>query len=99
MKTIRILLIEDNPDDAELIHITLEEEGWNLEWKVVNNQSALQEALNPLGVAVVMEAQHMCMMIRGVQKQNSKAITSAVLGLFREDPSTKAEWMSLLQTS
>ncbi|HIE30457.1 TPA: GTP cyclohydrolase I FolE [Candidatus Poribacteria bacterium] len=61
--------------------------------------SALNEALDPLGVAVVMEAQHMCMMIRGVQKQNSKAITSAVLGVFRDDPSTKAEWMSLLQIS
>jgi GTP cyclohydrolase I len=61
--------------------------------------SALNEALDPLGVAVVMEAQHMCMMIRGVQKQNSKAITSAVLGVFRDDSSTKAEWMSLLQIS
>jgi GTP cyclohydrolase I len=61
--------------------------------------SALNEALEPLGVAVVMEAQHMCMMIRGVQKQNSKAITSSVLGIFRDDPSTKAEWMSLLQIS
>jgi len=60
---------------------------------------ALNEALEPLGIAVVMEAQHMCMMIRGVQKQNSRAITSAVLGVFRDDPSTKAEWMSLLQIS
>jgi GTP cyclohydrolase I len=60
---------------------------------------ALNEALKPLGVAVVMEAQHMCMMIRGVQKQNSKAITSSVLGVFRDDSSTKAEWMSLLQIS
>ena len=60
---------------------------------------ALNEALDPLGIAVVMEAQHMCMMIRGVQKQNSRAITSAVLGVFRDDPSTKAEWMSLLQIS
>jgi len=61
--------------------------------------SELNEALNPLGTAVVIEAQHMCMMIRGVQKQSSKAITSAVLGVFRDDPSTKAEWMSLLQVS
>lgn len=60
---------------------------------------ALQDVLKPLGVAVVMEAQHMCMMIRGVQKQNSRAITSSVLGVFRDDPSTKAEWMSLLQIS
>jgi len=60
---------------------------------------ALNEALEPLGIAVVMEAQHMCMMIRGVQKQNSKAITSSVLGVFRDDSSTKAEWMSLLQIS
>jgi len=60
---------------------------------------ALQEALDPLGVGVIMEAQHMCMMIRGVQKQNSKIVTSRVLGLFREDPSTKAEWLSFLNIS
>ena len=60
---------------------------------------ALQEALDPLGVGVIMEAQHMCMMIRGVQKQNSKIVTSRVLGLFRDDPSTKAEWLSFLNIS
>jgi len=60
---------------------------------------ALQDALDPLGVGVIMEAQHMCMMIRGVQKQNSKIITSRVLGLFRDDPSTKAEWISFLNIS
>jgi len=60
---------------------------------------ALQEILNPLGVAVVMEAQHLCMMIRGVQKQNAKAITSSLLGVFRDKPETRAEFMSLLGIS
>lgn len=61
--------------------------------------NALQDILNPLGVAVVMEAQHLCMMIRGVQKQNAKAITSSLLGVFREKPETRAEFMSLLEIS
>jgi len=59
--------------------------------------NALQEALNPLGVGVVMEAQHLCMMIRGVEKQNSKMLTSDVLGTFRTDPRTREEFMKLLQ--
>lgn len=58
---------------------------------------AMQEVLNPLGVGVVMEARHLCMMIRGVEKQNSKLVTSAVLGLFRSDPRTRDEFMRLLK--
>ena len=58
---------------------------------------AIEEAIEPRGVAVVMEARHMCMMIRGVEKQNSKMVTSAVLGAFREDRATRAEFMSLLR--
>ena len=58
--------------------------------------NALQDILEPLGVAVVMEAQHLCMMIRGVQKQNAKAVTSSLLGVFRDKPETRAEFMSLL---
>jgi len=57
---------------------------------------ALEHALQPKGVAVVMEARHMCMMIRGVQKQNSKVITSSVLGVFRDDRATRDEFMELL---
>jgi GTP cyclohydrolase I len=56
----------------------------------------LQEALNPKGVAVVIEAQHLCMMMRGVQKQNSYAITSSMLGEFESDPKTRAEVMELM---
>ena len=61
--------------------------------------NALQDILNPLGVAVVMEAQHLCMMIRGVQKQNAKAITSSLLGVFRDKPETRAEFLSLIGIS
>ena len=60
--------------------------------------NALQEALEPRGVAVVMEAIHTCMLIRGVEKQNSKAVTSAMLGAFRDRPETRAEFMELIKS-
>ena len=53
--------------------------------------------VDPLGVAVVTEAQHMCMMMRGVEKQNSVTTTSAMLGAFQE-PQTRAEFMTLIGT-
>lgn len=56
---------------------------------------ALCEVLNPLGVGVVIEAYHLCMMMRGVQKQNSKTITSALRGAFRDDPKTRDEFLRL----
>jgi GTP cyclohydrolase I len=58
---------------------------------------ALDEALHPQGVGVVIEAYHLCMMMRGVEKQNSKTITSAVRGLFRSDPRTREEFLALAQ--
>jgi GTP cyclohydrolase I len=58
---------------------------------------AMVEALKPNGVAVVIEAEHMCMTMRGVKKPRSKIVTSAMRGLFRENPATRAEFMSLLQ--
>lgn len=58
---------------------------------------AMVEALKPNGVAVVIEAEHMCMTMRGVRKPRSKIVTSAMRGLFRENPATRAEFMSLLQ--
>ena len=61
--------------------------------------NALDEALEPRGVAVVMEAIHLCMMVRGVEKQNSKAVTSAMLGGFRDRPETRAEFMELIKNS
>jgi GTP cyclohydrolase I len=61
--------------------------------------NALNEALEPRGVAVVMEAIHLCMMVRGVEKQNSKAVTSAMLGGFRDRPETRAEFMELIKSS
>jgi GTP cyclohydrolase IA len=60
--------------------------------------NTLNEALQPRGVAVVVEAIHLCMLMRGVEKQNSKAITSAMLGTFRERPETRAEFMELIKS-
>ncbi|HBH04730.1 MAG TPA: hypothetical protein DDZ42_22925 [Candidatus Rokubacteria bacterium] len=59
--------------------------------------TTLDEALQPRGVAVVMEAIHLCMLMRGVEKQNSKAVTSAMLGAFRDRPETRAEFMELIK--
>lgn len=56
----------------------------------------LYEALNPEGVGVVIEARHLCMMMRGVEKQNSVATTSAMLGVFREDVKTRSEFLDLI---
>ncbi len=55
----------------------------------------LCRVLNPLGVGVVIEAQHLCMMMRGVQKQNSRTITSALRGAFRDDHKTRDEFLRL----
>ncbi len=57
----------------------------------------LYEGLEPLGVMVVIEAEHTCMTLRGVKKPGSKTITSAVLGGFRRDPRTRAEAMALIK--
>ena len=58
---------------------------------------SLQDVLDPLGVGVVCEARHFCMMMRGVEKQHSGAITSAMLGAFRARKETRDEFLSLLQ--
>lgn len=58
-------------------------------------RDALQEALNPLGVAVVIEAKHLCMMMRGVSKQNSVTTTSAFTGEFEKQP-TRSEFINLI---
>lgn len=57
---------------------------------------AMQTAVNPSGVAVVIEAKHLCMMMRGVEKQNSVMTTSSMLGLFRNDISTRSEFLNLI---
>lgn len=59
--------------------------------------NTLFENLQPLGVMVVIEAEHTCMTLRGVKKSGAKTITSAVLGGFRKDPRTRAEAMSLIK--
>src|SRR5919201_6062564 len=60
--------------------------------------NTLNDVLQPRGVAVVMEAIHLCMLMRGVEKQNSKAVTSAMLGGFRDRPETRAEFMELIKS-
>ena len=57
---------------------------------------AVMECLKPQGVGVVIEAAHLCMMMRGVEKQNSRTVTSAVRGLFRSDPRTRSEFLRLV---
>ncbi len=65
----------------------------------LTNQIAetLREKVQPLGVAVVMEAAHLCMSMRGVEKQNSVAVTSAMLGVFRDDARTRMEFLELIK--
>ena len=58
--------------------------------------TAIERHLEPHGVAVVIEAQHLCMMMRGVEKQNSLATTSAMLGQFKENPTTRMEFLGLI---
>tara|TARA_B100001063_G_scaffold12864_1_gene10032 strand:- start:623 stop:1177 length:555 start_codon:yes stop_codon:yes gene_type:complete len=59
-------------------------------------KDCIQETLNPKGVAVVIEAQHLCMQMRGVQKQHSSTTSSAFSGLFLRDEKTRAEFMNLI---
>ena len=61
-------------------------------------RDCLQDCLNPMGVAVVIEAQHMCMQIRGIQKQNSVTTTSAFTGIFLEKLNTREEFIHLIGT-
>ncbi|MGI6479876.1 MAG: GTP cyclohydrolase I FolE [Salinivirgaceae bacterium] len=62
----------------------------------VQIRNCIQDALHPLGVAVVIEAQHMCMQMRGVQKQNSATTTSAFTGAFLNSPATREEFFHLI---
>jgi GTP cyclohydrolase I len=57
----------------------------------------LSEKVQPLGVAVVVEASHLCMSMRGVEKQNSVAVTSAMLGVFHDDARTRSEFLELVK--
>jgi GTP cyclohydrolase I len=57
----------------------------------------INKKIKPRGVAVVIEAQHLCMIMRGVEKQNSVAITSSMLGAFKDDQNTRNEFLNLVQ--
>jgi GTP cyclohydrolase I len=61
--------------------------------------SAIEELLNPKGVAVVVESIHLCMMMRGVEQQNAFAVTSSLRGEFQEDQKTRSEFMELIRHS
>jgi GTP cyclohydrolase IA len=65
----------------------------------LTNQIAetIRDAVTPLGVAVVMEGTHLCMSMRGVEKQNSLAVTSSMLGVFRDDARTRSEFLELIR--
>jgi len=56
----------------------------------------IEEKLDPVGVGVVIEARHLCMVMRGVEKQHSQAVTSAMLGAFRDNQQTRAEFLALI---
>jgi GTP cyclohydrolase I len=58
---------------------------------------ALQQALEPIGVAVVIEARHLCMEMRGVEKPGSDTVTSTMLGAFKDDPRTRSEFLELIR--
>jgi GTP cyclohydrolase I len=60
---------------------------------------AINEHVKPLGVACVVEAAHLCMMMRGVQKQNARAVTSSMLGVFRSSEKTRSEFLTLLRSN
>src|SRR5262249_35003863 len=57
----------------------------------------IQRAIQPQGVGVVIEARHLCMMMRGVEKQHSAAVTSSMLGAFRDSEETRHEFLSLIR--
>jgi GTP cyclohydrolase I len=57
----------------------------------------IQRVIEPQGVGVVVEARHLCMMMRGVEKQHSAAVTSAMLGVFRDEHETREEFLSLIR--
>ena len=57
----------------------------------------IQDAIDPVGVGVIAEARHLCMMMRGVEKQHSAAVTSSMLGCFRDEQETRTEFLSLIR--
>jgi GTP cyclohydrolase IA len=61
--------------------------------------NAIQQKIAPLGVGVVVEARHLCMVMRGVEKESSQTVTSAMLGSFKENPKTREEFLSLIRAN
>lgn len=69
----------------------------NQERLTVEIAQALKQLMNPRGVGVVLEAKHLCMMARGVEKQGSSVVTSAMLGLFKKEMNTRSEFLKLIK--
>ena len=78
-------------------HCRLLRGAFNQERLTAEIARAVTDAIGAEGVGVVMECRHLCMMMRGVEKQNSVMVTSSVLGSFHDDPATRAEFMALTQ--
>jgi len=79
--------------DCTLINIPLNQVQERLTKEIAQ---AVLTAINPAGVGVVIEASHMCMVMRGVQKTKSKTVTSCMLGNFRDDSKTRSEFLQLI---
>lgn len=69
----------------------------NQEKLTIEIAKSFMELINPKGVGVVLEAKHLCMMARGVEKQGSKVVTSAMIGLFKKNLNTRGEFLKLIQ--
>jgi len=94
-KALRFLTQGYRTDIAEVINGALFEVKYD-EMVIVRVAETLQQILEPRGVGVICEARHFCMMMRGVEKQHSGAVTSAMLGAFRERGPTREEFLSLV---
>ena len=98
-KNIKSILSEigENPEREGLLK-TPERVTKSMNFLTDEIKDCIQNTLNPKGVAVVIDAQHLCMQMRGVEKQHSSTITSAFSGIFMSDEKTRAEFMNLIQS-
>ena len=94
----KVLVVDDNAAARDILVATLDVEGYTV-FTAADGTFAQVYALRraqPLGVAVVMEATHLCKAMRGVEKQNSVTVTSAMRGLFHQDARTRQEFLKLI---
>ena len=99
LETLKEYLTGDRMSERTRINITWDRISRRLQLQerlTTQVANTLQKVLNPVGVAVVMEGRHLCMQMRGVEKQNSYASTSAMLGQFRNSAETRSEFLSII---